>query len=90
MAAGRAPAAGTTAFAPRPGDVIHARWHGDGVFYRAEVVRVESPAGDMWRDYLKILEKDRAKSFVTTFEHINFNKNTCHSWTRQWRAKIVV
>ena len=39
-----------------------------------EVIRVESKKGDMWRNYLKILERTR-KTFTTTFEHTSFNKS---------------
>lgn len=41
----------------------------------AEVVRVEPPSGDMWRNYLKILERERP-TFVSTFEHTSFNKSS--------------
>ena len=41
----------------------------------AEVIRVEPPSGTMWRRYLKFLERDR-KTFVTSFEHVNFNKSS--------------
>lgn len=40
----------------------------------AEVIRVEPPSGDMWRNYLKILESHR-KTFTSTFEHTSFNKS---------------
>ena len=38
----------------------------------AEVIRVEPPSGTMWRRYLNLLERDR-KTFITSFEHVNFN-----------------
>ena len=41
----------------------------------AEVVKIEAPDGDMWRKYLKIIEKKR-KTFVSSFEHVNFNKSS--------------
>ena len=41
----------------------------------AEVIRVEPPSGTMWRRYLNFLERDR-KTFVTSFEHVNFNKSS--------------
>ena len=41
----------------------------------AEVVRVEAPSGDPWRRQFKnVFERDR-KSFVSSFEHVNFNKS---------------
>ena len=36
---------------------------------------MEPHTGTMWRRYLGFLEKDR-KTFVTSFEHINFNKSS--------------
>ena len=41
----------------------------------AEVIKIEAPSGDMWRKYLKIIEKKR-KTFVSSFEHVNFNKSS--------------
>ena len=41
----------------------------------AEVIRVEPPSGDMWRNYLKILEGHRP-TFTSTFEHTSFNKSS--------------
>jgi crotonobetainyl-CoA:carnitine CoA-transferase CaiB-like acyl-CoA transferase len=45
----------------------------------AEVIKVETSNGDMWRNYLKVIEKKRfvkGGNYVSSFEHVNFNKSS--------------